>query len=56
LKLDELIKGVPSARTRLVNLENLTDDELSRLQEEFTRLRRKHEKVIAKETSPAAAD
>jgi low affinity Fe/Cu permease len=56
LKLDELIKGVPSARTRLVNLENLTDEELSRLQEEFTRLRRKHEKVIGKEDSPATAD
>jgi len=56
LKLDELIKGVPSARNRLVNLENLTDEELSRLQEEFSRLRRKHEKVIGKEKSPAAAD
>ena len=56
LKLDELIKGVPSARNHLVNLENLTDEELSRLQEEFTRLRRKHEKAIGKENSPAAAD
>ena len=56
LKLDELIKGVPSARNHLVNLEDLTDEELSRLQEEFTRLRRKHEKVIDKENSPAAAD
>jgi low affinity Fe/Cu permease len=56
LKLDELIKGVPSARTHLVNLENLTDAELMALQEEFTRLRRKHEKVIARENSPAAAD
>ena len=56
LKLDELIKGVPSARNHLVNLENLTDEELTALQEEFTRLRRKHEKVIGKEGSPAAAD
>jgi low affinity Fe/Cu permease len=56
LKLDELIKGVPSARNHLVNLEDLTDEELSRLQEEFTRLRRKHERVIDKEKSPAAAD
>src|SRR6267378_3567020 len=55
LKLDELIKGVGGARTHLVNLEELTDQELSRLQEEFTRLRRKHEKVIGKENSPAAA-
>lgn len=41
LKLDELIKGVSGARTHLVNLENLTDEELTELQEEFTRLRRR---------------
>ena len=42
LKLDELIKGVSGARTHLVNLENLSDEELTSLQEEFTRLRVKH--------------
>ena len=42
LKLDELIKGVSGARTHLVNLESLTDEELTALQEEFTRLRTKH--------------
>jgi low affinity Fe/Cu permease len=42
LKLDELIKGVTGARTHLVNLESLTDEELTALQEEFTRLRTKH--------------
>ena len=55
LKLDELIRGVSGARTHLVNLENLTDDELTALQEEFGRLRKKHTKVI-RENSPAAAD
>lgn len=45
LKLDELIKGVGGARTHLVNLESLTDEELSALQEEFTRLRTKHTEV-----------
>jgi low affinity Fe/Cu permease len=40
LKLDELIKGVGGARTHLVNLENLTDDELDKLQKEFERLRK----------------
>jgi low affinity Fe/Cu permease len=44
LKLDELIKGVSGARTHLVNLENLSDEELIALQEEFTRLRAKHTK------------
>ncbi|MGH9882216.1 MAG: low affinity iron permease family protein [Pyrinomonadaceae bacterium] len=43
LKLDELIKGVDGARTHLVNLENLTDEELDRLQSEFTRLRRRNQ-------------
>ncbi len=41
LKLDELIKGVSGARTHLVNLENLTDEELMKLQEEFGRLRKR---------------
>ena len=55
LKLDELIKGVSGARTHLVNLENLSDDELTALQEEFTSLRKKHTKATKKK-SPVAAD
>jgi len=38
LKLDELIKGVGGARTGLVNLEQLSDDELEKLHKEFARL------------------
>ncbi|KAB8140593.1 low affinity iron permease family protein [Chloroflexia bacterium SDU3-3] len=38
LKLDELIRAVDGARTGLVDLEDLTDDELQRLQKEFRRL------------------
>src|SRR5438477_7967032 len=34
LKLDELIKGVKGARTSLVDLEELSDEELNRLQKE----------------------
>ena len=56
LKLDELIRGVSGARTHLVNLENLTDEELASLQQEFTRLRTKHEKAIGKENAPATAE
>jgi len=41
LKLDELIKGVKGARTGFVNLEQLSDEELERLQEEFARLQKK---------------
>ncbi len=38
LKLDELIRGVRGARTPLVNLQELSDEELESLQEEFRRL------------------
>lgn len=42
LKLDELIKGVSGARTDLVNLQSLSDEELEELQTEFKRLSSKH--------------
>ena len=38
LKLDELLRGVEGARTNLVNLESLSDEELDQLQHEFERL------------------
>ena len=41
LKLDELIKGVKGARTGLVNLEELSDSKLEKLQQEFARLQKK---------------
>ena len=41
LKLDELIRGVKGARTALVRLEELTDDELKELEASFEALRRK---------------
>jgi len=47
LKLDELIKGVEGARTHLVNLESLSDEELQALQNEFMRLRRSNTKAMA---------
>jgi low affinity Fe/Cu permease len=48
LKLDELIRAVQGARNRLVDLEKLSDDELKKLEEQFTRLRQK-EKAQAPE-------
>ncbi len=39
LKLDELIHAARQARNELIDVENLTDDELARLQKEFGRLR-----------------
>ena len=40
LKLDELLRAVTEARTRLVSLEDLSDQELDRLHDEFQRLKR----------------
>jgi low affinity Fe/Cu permease len=40
LKLDELIRGVKGARNGLVNLEELTDDELAALQRQFEHVRK----------------
>jgi low affinity Fe/Cu permease len=49
LKLDELIRGVDGARNRLVNLQELTDEELEQLQAEFARLREKNTNTAAAE-------
>ena len=45
LKLDELIRGVKGARTGLMGLEQLSDDDMAKLQEEFTRLQARAAKV-----------
>ena len=42
LKLDELIRAVGKARTGLVGLENLPEDELKELQSEFSALQAKY--------------
>ena len=43
LKLDELIRAVGGARNNLVDLEELSDDELKKLEREFARIRKKAE-------------
>jgi low affinity Fe/Cu permease len=43
LKLDELIRAVAGARNQLVDLENLSDDDLKRLEDQFRRLRKQAE-------------
>jgi len=55
LKLDELIKGVEGARTGLVNLEQLSDADLERLQKEFERLQSDGD-LEDKETQSAQPD
>ena len=39
LKLDELLRAVKEARTGLVDLEDMTDDELKKLRDEFSAMR-----------------
>jgi low affinity Fe/Cu permease len=43
LKLDELIRALHGARNRLVDLENLSDEELTKLEREFGRVHRRAE-------------
>jgi low affinity Fe/Cu permease len=38
LKLDELLRSIKAARNEMVNLEDLSDEELERLRQEFTKL------------------
>ncbi len=44
LKLDELIRAVKGARNQLVDLENLSDEDLKKLEEQFQGLRKQSEK------------
>lgn len=55
LKLDELIRAMTEARTSLVDLEDLSDEELERLHEEFRRLRER-ESHRASHAAPALID
>jgi low affinity Fe/Cu permease len=49
LKLDELIKGVKGARTNLVDLEDMSDEELEGLHKEFERLHKELDGKLHKE-------
>jgi low affinity Fe/Cu permease len=48
LKLDELIRSVRSARNEMVGLEDLSDEDLTALQNEFTRVREHAEQKLNK--------
>jgi len=52
LKLDELLKGVKGARTSLVDIEDLSDEELDRLHEQFKHLHQTLDKRL-KQRKPA---
>jgi low affinity Fe/Cu permease len=52
LKLDELIRGIKQARNSLVDLEDMSDEDLDKLQEEFRRFRESHERAHGHEAAP----
>jgi low affinity Fe/Cu permease len=43
LKLDELIRAIRKARNELVDIEDLSDEELNKLEEQFRRMRKRAE-------------
>ena len=45
LKLDELIRSFDQARTQLIRLERLSDEELAQIEEEFQELRTEQQDV-----------
>jgi low affinity Fe/Cu permease len=45
LKLDELIRALKGARNKLVDLEDLSDEELKKLEKEFQRLHRRSQET-----------
>lgn len=53
LKLDELLRAVGAARTGLVRLEELSDEEIASLEAEFQKLHKKMEKVSEKKSGVA---
>lgn len=55
LKLDELLRAVKGARNGLVDLENLSEEELNLLQAEFQRIREKYQAAAHKLTTEDAS-
>ena len=53
LKLDELIRAVEAARNELVDMEDLSDEDLRRLQRQFEALRKSAEAARSSRPSPA---
>ncbi len=54
LKLDELLRAITEARTGLVDLEDLSEEEIDRLEKEFKRVREENCKI--KDQLPAASE
>lgn len=46
IKLDELLKSSNKARNKMVNIEEIADEELEELQDEFRQLHQKYERAM----------
>lgn len=55
LKLDELLRSVHDARNEMIELENLSEEELGRYCKEFEAIQRVYRKKVASRQSKAAA-
>ena len=57
LKLDEVIRALKGARNQLVDLENLSDEDLKKLEKQFQRLRKEAERdgTGSRDATPAAS-
>ena len=56
LKLNELIRAVEGARTHLVDLQELTDDELQDLQTQFERIREREQNPATRSADERSTD
>ncbi len=54
IKLDELLRGVKGARTGLVDVEEMTDDDLQVLQKEFQELHQKYNREYQRRHTKAS--
>jgi low affinity Fe/Cu permease len=52
LKLDELLRSMEGARNSLVDLENLSDEQMARLKKEFTRISQEKAGPLSGPTAP----
>ena len=48
LKLDELLRAQDKARDSMVDLEDMSDDELKQFQEDFTRMRERADEAVGR--------
>ena len=55
LKLDELIRAISGARNNLLDLEELSEDELKKLEEDFKRLRDRASATLSRKEKEQAS-